>query len=235
MGTCERLRASVSRAADGEAGPDEAIRVARHVADCTSCRIVLARDRRLAEILERDLSDRLAVGEDFVRAVMATLPSGPPPRRKKGWRLLKLASLAALSLALPLGGYRLRFFQGSAVASSLPSPDLLAWPSFADGVLDDLSRLVLRALWGVSEQLPRLAAPFVSAPTFWARLGSAGLGLALLGASALALLAVAGLGRGPLLPPDCPAGGPAVAGQCSARRRSRKTEVDRPSLRAAAS
>jgi predicted anti-sigma-YlaC factor YlaD len=55
------------------------MRVARHLSDCTACRIVLAREHRLAEMLEEKLDDPLQLGEDFVQAVMARLPQEPPP------------------------------------------------------------------------------------------------------------------------------------------------------------
>jgi hypothetical protein len=76
-----------------------------HLADCTAWRILLARERRLAAMLEEGLADPLQVGEDFVRAVMDTLPHGPPPpaRRKKcKSRTLKLASLAGWIGLAPL-------------------------------------------------------------------------------------------------------------------------------------
>ena len=71
------------------------MRVARHLSDCTACRILLARERRLASMLAEELED-LPVGEDFVQAVMATLPQEPPPRRRRRYRGLKLAGLAGI-------------------------------------------------------------------------------------------------------------------------------------------
>ena len=79
MRICQRLRPVLSRVAEGEASPDEAMLTARHLSDCTACRIHLARERRLAAMLEEDLEDVLHVGEEFVQAVMANLPKGPPP------------------------------------------------------------------------------------------------------------------------------------------------------------
>ena len=79
MKGCEPIRRVLFRIADGEATPDEAIGVARHLPDCTACRILLARERRLRKMLEHDLED-FPVGEDFVQSVMATLPQDPPPQ-----------------------------------------------------------------------------------------------------------------------------------------------------------
>lgn len=91
---CQPIRPLVLRVHEREASPEEAMRVARHLSDCTACRILLARERRLASMLAEELED-LPVGEDFVQAVMATLPKGPPPRRRR-YRGLKLASIAGM-------------------------------------------------------------------------------------------------------------------------------------------
>lgn len=99
MGNCESFAPLVSRVAEGEASPDEAMRAAQHLSDCTACRILVARERRLAAILEHGLEDSLPVGEDFVKQVMENLPTEAPklqPRKKKRHRNLKLACLAAL-------------------------------------------------------------------------------------------------------------------------------------------
>jgi predicted anti-sigma-YlaC factor YlaD len=95
MASCERIRPLLSHVVEGEATPEEAMHVARHLADCTACKIVLAREHRLAEMLEQDLED-LPVGEEFVEAVMANLPKDPPPRRRNAarWRGLKMAGFA---------------------------------------------------------------------------------------------------------------------------------------------
>lgn len=77
---CAAIRPLLYRVAEGEADPDEALRTARHLGDCTACRILLARERRLAELLEGEIEDRLPVDEGFVRMVMANLPHEPPRR-----------------------------------------------------------------------------------------------------------------------------------------------------------
>lgn len=103
--SCEPVVPMIYRVAEGEATPDEAMRTARHLSDCTACRILLARERRLAAMLDEGLADPLQVGEDFVRAVMDTLPNGPPPparRQKRRSRTLKLASLAGWIGLAPL-------------------------------------------------------------------------------------------------------------------------------------
>ena len=89
MSRCVSHAPLLSRVAEGEASPEEAMRAARHLSDCTACRINLARERRLAAILEDGLEDPLPVGEDFVRAVMDNLPAEPP---KPSAGLLALAT-----------------------------------------------------------------------------------------------------------------------------------------------
>ena len=114
---CNAVRHLLPRIADGEARPAEAMLGARHLSDCTACRILMARERRLATILDEEFEDCLLVGEDFVRDVMANLPQEPPPRprAKKSRRNLKLAGYAGLFIGLSalalrgveLGGSRL--------------------------------------------------------------------------------------------------------------------------------
>ncbi len=102
MKTCERFRPLLSRSADGEADPAEALGLARHLAACTACKILLARERRLHEALD-GLGDPVAVDDEFSRLVMAALPAGPPPEarrpRRRGLRLAGLLGLLALGAA----------------------------------------------------------------------------------------------------------------------------------------
>lgn len=95
--SCDAVRPLLFRVAEGEACPDEALAVARHVPACTSCRILLARERRLADHLENDLED-LAVGEEFVRSVMDEVGRMPRPRPRG--RRMKLAALAGLGVGV---------------------------------------------------------------------------------------------------------------------------------------
>jgi predicted anti-sigma-YlaC factor YlaD len=92
MSSCERIRPLLYRVAECEADPEESMRTARHLSKCTACRIVLAREARLARMLEEDLCDSLPVGEDFVRAVMASLPADPAWRERFGRRRARLAA-----------------------------------------------------------------------------------------------------------------------------------------------
>ena len=52
MASCRSIRPILSRVIDGEVSPEDSLRVARHLPACTACRIVLARERRLARMLE---------------------------------------------------------------------------------------------------------------------------------------------------------------------------------------
>jgi len=115
---CEHFRSLLSRFAEGEAGPAEALGIARHIAACTACKIVLARERRLHEALE-ELGDPVSVDDEFSRLVMAALPAGPPPAarnpRRRGLRLAGLVTLVSLGgaaavrlLSLPAGSEPVR-------------------------------------------------------------------------------------------------------------------------------
>lgn len=98
MKECLDLRPVLSRVAEGEACPEEALAAARHLEDCTACRIVLAKERRLARMLEHELDDGVIVGEEFLQRVMERLPEGPPPpRRRRNRRGLTVAALTGLS------------------------------------------------------------------------------------------------------------------------------------------
>ena len=142
MNSCRRIRPLIGSLAEGELAPAEAIRVARHLPDCTVCRIVAAREQRLARMLEEDLDD-LPVGEDFVRTVMATLPDGPPPdadlaaRRRTARRGLKLAGLIGLLAASGLQLWQQVAVQGFVARPALPTPSL------------DQSETILQAIAGL--------------------------------------------------------------------------------------
>lgn len=196
MAKCERIKPLLYRVAERDAAPEEAMRVARHLPDCTTCRILLARERRLASMLEQDLED-LPADEEFVRAVMETLPAEPlpaPPTAKKNWRGLKLASLAALLygglLALSRGGVA----PGHAgPGPSLPSLDPQSAPGAGDSLLQ-LVYLAVAAVRSVATQLPLDLPPLVGLFQGLLILGTA-TGAALLAGSTLLAVAARSLGR----------------------------------------
>lgn len=101
---CGPIRPLVLRVDEGEAAPGEALLVARHLSHCTACRILLARERRLAMMLAEDLEDieDLPSGDELVQSVMATLPKELPRRKRSRYRGLKLASWIALLMLLAL-------------------------------------------------------------------------------------------------------------------------------------
>lgn len=139
MADCNQIRPLLYPYLEREAGPAEAMDVASHVSGCTACKILMARKRRLARMLEEGLEDSIPVGDDFVTSVMATLPEGPPPRtpapgRKRG---LKLAVWAGLLLALGQAGASRWPLLGSARPSlALPSIDVPAGEGTLNGLLD---------------------------------------------------------------------------------------------------
>ncbi len=159
MKGCEPIRRVLFRVADGEATPDEAIGVARHVPDCTACRILLARERRLRKMLEHDLED-FPVGEDFVQSVMATLPQDPPPqqgrsrRRSRGLKLACFIGLAGL-LALPgIGGVAFGIGARPDLLPRLDADSAMAGLQALAG----LALMAAGALQSLTQQLP-LALP----------------------------------------------------------------------------
>lgn len=93
MASCRRIRPLLRRAVEGDTGPDESLRIARHLSGCTGCRIVVARERRLAKLLDC-LDDPLQVGDGFVQDVMSAIPDSPPAADRR--RGLKLATIAGL-------------------------------------------------------------------------------------------------------------------------------------------
>lgn len=93
MRACASVRPKLARYAEAECGPAEALAVAHHLARCTGCRIVLAGERRLIELLA-DLDDPVLVGDDLLERLRRRLPGSPPaPRtsdRKANLRLVGL-------------------------------------------------------------------------------------------------------------------------------------------------
>ena len=112
MSACRRARPLIVRSVEGELAPQAALRLARHVEACTACRILLARERRLAQVLD-GLDDVVPVDASFFDSVMASLPDRPQPaeaavsRRERLRRGLRLAGLAAAVVAG--GGLAARF------------------------------------------------------------------------------------------------------------------------------
>ena len=105
MNGCPGFRPLIQASVEGDTRPADALRVARHVRDCTACRILLARESRLKRMLD-DLDEPIEVDEGFFRSVMASLPERTPPpttlaepaaRRRRGLRLAGLGAVAALS------------------------------------------------------------------------------------------------------------------------------------------
>jgi predicted anti-sigma-YlaC factor YlaD len=108
MTGCRRIRSWIVRSVDHDLDPSEALRMARHLETCTACRIVQAREARLAQMLD-GAGDPCVVDESFFDAVMAALPDRPirPPvevsrriRMRRGLRLAAWGSFAALGAGL---------------------------------------------------------------------------------------------------------------------------------------
>ncbi len=154
MNTCDRFRPLLSSFAEGEARPDEALGVASHLADCTACKIVLARERRLHEALD-GLGDPVSVDEEFARLVMAALPVGPPPRADRARRRgLELAGLLGVSSVV--GALAFRVLDVAVAAEPLRLTSHLDLES-GSGLLDGLARIagaVAVLIGGIAAWLP---------------------------------------------------------------------------------
>jgi len=164
--SCEEIRPLVFRVDEGDATPDQAMRVARHLSDCTACRIARARERRLAEMLANQL-DELPVGDDFVDSVMSTLPQELPVRkrqqspRRRNWHGLKLASFGGL-----VGWLALQAGPGLPGHLTLPArvlPRLMtdSGPTIPDGLIG-LARFVAAAVEALASGVP-LSVPSIAA------------------------------------------------------------------------
>lgn len=179
MSRCERILPWIARSVDGDLNPGEAFRLAGHLSTCTACRIVLARESRLAAMLD-GVDDACSVDESFFEGVMASLPERPAPpavavSRKERWRRgLRLASWGFLAV---LGA--------GMVARVLPSLSLdVATPAMPRFSPDETDGLI--SLLGTAAQWIRMTAQSV----VWA--GSSGtLGTWTVGALSL-LAALAG-------------------------------------------
>ena len=188
MTGCRHARPWIVRSVDGDLEPAEALRLAKHLATCTACRIMLARESRLAVLLD-GAADALAVDESFFGEVMASLPDRPVPpavepkretRRKRGLRLAAWGAVAALS--------------GGLAARVLPSLRLdVAPPAMPRFSPDETEGLI--SVLGMAAQWVRMTAQSVA----WA--GSSGtwgawtigaLSLAAVFAGLATLLAVSG-------------------------------------------
>lgn len=192
MTDCERLRPVLVRMVEGDAGPEEALEFGMHVSDCTLCRIVLARQRRIADMVS-ELGEPIDVDESFLQQVMAALPDGPPPprphdvRRRGSWRLVKLASFLLLALLFfPGTGGLSGTLDGAAELPRLVAP---SHPDAFDAMLPGtggLPGLLFAAVIGASSRM-EVGAPVLAF--------ASGLVTAIVAAAATALLALsAGVG-----------------------------------------
>jgi hypothetical protein len=152
--TCERLRPTLFRIAEGDVAEHELAPANRHLARCTTCRIRLSRERRLAEILRGGLAGPTGPDEDFVRAVMARLPREARKARPAGRHGLKLAGLAGVILVLVLLG--LDIGKPHLPDGAWPALPRLTGPAAGDQALSGrLGRLA--AAVGVTVELARTA------------------------------------------------------------------------------
>lgn len=183
---CRRLLPLIVRSVDFDLEPDEALRLARHLATCTACRIVSARESRLAEMLD-GAYDAILVDESFFGAVMASLPDRPvrpgvavsrKDRWHRGLRLAAWGAIAALGAGL--------------AARALPSLSLdVAAPAMPRFTPDDADGLI--SLIGSAAQWIRMTAQscaFSGPPGVWGAwtIGALSISAALAGVATLLTL-----------------------------------------------
>ncbi|MCP3978950.1 MAG: hypothetical protein GY716_06405 [bacterium] len=187
MTRCDQVRPLVHCVVEGETTPEEAMLVARHLPACTACKILLAKERRLARMLEQEMED-FPVSEDFVQSVMDSLAEVPEPKTAttKRRRGLKLAALAGL-----VGTWTALSAHEIPVPGRLPSfgssPDLHVSDVAPAGVRGLLETVASTASISLPELPQGLALPLLVG----------GAATALLGAAAVMLLLVAGCVRRP--------------------------------------
>jgi predicted anti-sigma-YlaC factor YlaD len=153
MKACDSLRSTLSRIAEGETRPDEALRVARHLSDCTACRILLAREMRLAEMIEglRDPDfDEQAFLDRVMRALPHELPAAVEPRRLK--RRLRLACTAGAAMLAGVTAARLIPLATDVVGTRLSFPARIDLESLGEVLASvaGLGRLAARIWESVS-------------------------------------------------------------------------------------
>ncbi len=127
--SCEAIRGELARHVDGECDPRTSYEIARHLPECTVCRIVLARERRLREALDV-LPVDAAENARIVDRVMDALGDKAPPRSRvvdRGARRgLRLASLLGAFAWLGLPASRAigtAGLDGAGFRVAPPSPD----------------------------------------------------------------------------------------------------------------
>lgn len=188
MTDCGRLRSLIVRSVDGDLEPGEAFRLARHLTTCTACRIVLARESRLAQMLD-GASDTVSVDESFFGTVMASLPDRPVPRalessretrRKRGIRLATLGALLALG-----GGFAARVLPSLQFDVAAP-----AMPRFSPGESEGLF-----TVFGLAAQWIRMtanSAVWAGSSGSWGALAMGALSLSAVLAALATLITVSG-------------------------------------------
>ena len=144
MNGCAGIRPLIVRSVDGDLDPGEALRLARHLTSCTACRIVLARESRLAEMLDGS-TETITVDESFFGTVMDSLPERPPrlamtdSRKGRRWRGLRLAGWGAI--AALCGGLAARVLPSVRLDVATPAMPRFA-PDDADGLISLLGTAV---------------------------------------------------------------------------------------------
>ena len=116
MSDCLEMRPLIDRISEGEATPEEALALGRHLPGCTVCRILLAKAHRLNEMVD-EIGEPLDVDESFLTNIMDSLPDGPPqetvpPGDRRSRRHLRIVKLLVTMSPLGLLGAGRSMFMG---------------------------------------------------------------------------------------------------------------------------
>lgn len=191
---CESVLSVLGRVVEGEATPEETYRVARHVPRCTSCRIMLARERRLAAALD-GLTGSDPGDPELLDRVMTSLPRRPAAGTKpsvrqlarRGLRLAMFLSAIPVAAAVSASGSGWQCADLSWASVSPTAETWGSWMLYAAGSAASISS-------ALREIVPRIA---IAVPDGWL-LAGAMTSLALAGggfAAAVGIALAAGVPR----------------------------------------
>jgi hypothetical protein len=151
MSECLDMRPLIDRISEGEATPEEALTLGRHLPGCTVCRILLAKARRLNEMVD-EIGEPLDVDESFLTDIMDSLPDGPPQetiqagdrRSRRHLRIVKiLVTMSPLGL---LGAGRSMFMGYPGSFRRIMDSGTILPPEGGTGITDSIREVLGIAL-----------------------------------------------------------------------------------------
>ncbi len=148
--SCDEMEILISRAMDGECGPESLETLKRHLAECPECRATMRAYQRMDLVLQRG-------------SVPAAPPCPPVPaaRRPAAWKTaMAFAAAAVIAAVAFIGG---SWWGGQKTARDLPAYSRVAsaarWEKAADPVRREAARAALplsEAVSGYQQEVARL-------------------------------------------------------------------------------